>query len=58
MFLGLNRICIKSHGGTDAFGFANALGVAVELISDDLNDVIREDLSHLDELHPEASGKT
>jgi len=55
MFLGLNGICIKSHGGTDAFGFANALEVAVELIADDLNDVIKEDLSHLDELHPEAS---
>ncbi len=55
MFLGLNGICIKSHGGTDPFGFANALDVAVELISDGLNDVIREDLSHLDEMHPEAS---
>jgi glycerol-3-phosphate acyltransferase PlsX len=55
MFLGLNGICIKSHGGTDAFGFANALDVAVELISDDLNDAIKEDLSHLDEMHPEAS---
>jgi phosphate acyltransferase len=54
MFLGLNGICIKSHGGTDAFGFANALDVAIELIADDLNDVIKEDLSHLDEVHPEA----
>lgn len=49
MFLGLNGICVKSHGGTDSLGFANALEVAVELITDGLNDVIKEDLAHLDE---------
>jgi glycerol-3-phosphate acyltransferase PlsX len=49
MFLGLNGICIKSHGGTDGLGFANALEVAVELIRDGLNDVIKEDLAHLDD---------
>ena len=26
MFLGLNGICVKSHGGTDALGFATAIG--------------------------------
>lgn len=31
VFLGLNGIVIKSHGGTDAIGFANALAVAIEL---------------------------
>src|SRR3546814_17897022 len=31
MFLGLNGIAVKSHGGTDALGFANAIGVAVDL---------------------------
>jgi glycerol-3-phosphate acyltransferase PlsX len=31
VFLGLNGICVKSHGGTDALGFANAIGVAVEM---------------------------
>jgi len=30
--LGLNGIVVKSHGGTDAFGFCNAIGVAVSLI--------------------------
>jgi glycerol-3-phosphate acyltransferase PlsX len=49
MFLGLNGICIKSHGGTDGIGFANALEVAVELIRDGLNEVIKEDLAHLDD---------
>ncbi len=28
MFLGLGGIAVKSHGSTDAFGFANAIGVA------------------------------
>ncbi|MCX8500450.1 MAG: phosphate acyltransferase PlsX [Alphaproteobacteria bacterium] len=31
IFLGLNGIAVKSHGGTDDFGFANAIGVAVDL---------------------------
>jgi phosphate acyltransferase len=30
-FLGLNGIVIKSHGGMDAFGFANAIGVGYEM---------------------------
>lgn len=55
MFLGLNGICIKSHGGTDAFGFANALDVAVELIADGLNDIIKEDVSHLEVISAEIS---
>jgi glycerol-3-phosphate acyltransferase PlsX len=31
MFLGLAGIAVKSHGSTDAFGFANAIGVAIDL---------------------------
>ncbi|MGM0560213.1 MAG: phosphate acyltransferase PlsX [Pseudomonadota bacterium] len=31
VFLGLNGITVKSHGGTDALGFAHAIGVAVDL---------------------------
>ena len=31
MFLGLAGIAVKSHGSTDAFGFANAIGVAVDI---------------------------
>ena len=26
---------MKSHGGTDAFGFANAIGVAVDMVQQD-----------------------
>jgi glycerol-3-phosphate acyltransferase PlsX len=47
MFVGLNGIVVKSHGGTDALGFANALGVAVDMITHGLNDKIREELAHL-----------
>ena len=43
MFLGLNGICIKSHGGTDAFGFAHAIEVARDLIANSINDSIKED---------------
>jgi glycerol-3-phosphate acyltransferase PlsX len=29
--MGLKGLCIKSHGGTDAIGFANAIGVAADM---------------------------
>jgi glycerol-3-phosphate acyltransferase PlsX len=35
-FLGLNGIVIKSHGGTDAFGFASAIGVGYDMAEADL----------------------
>ncbi|MCP4330782.1 MAG: phosphate acyltransferase PlsX [Alphaproteobacteria bacterium] len=31
VFLGINGIAVKSHGGSDAFGFATAIGVAVDM---------------------------
>lgn len=37
IWLGLNGIAIKSHGGTDAFGFAHALDLAIEMISSEMN---------------------
>lgn len=44
MFVGLNGIVIKSHGGTDAFGFANAIRVARQLATENIDDRITEDL--------------
>jgi glycerol-3-phosphate acyltransferase PlsX len=38
VFLGLNGIAVKSHGGTDAYGFANAIGVAVDMVKQDFID--------------------
>lgn len=45
IFLGLNGIVVKSHGGADAKGVANAIGVAAKLVRDDLNRLIAEDLA-------------
>jgi phosphate acyltransferase len=47
MFLGLSGVCVKSHGGIDAFGFANAIGVAVDLVAQGFNDRIGEELQRL-----------
>lgn len=44
MFLGLTGIAVKSHGGTDAFGFANAIGVAVDMSTNGFNQKITEGL--------------
>jgi glycerol-3-phosphate acyltransferase PlsX len=47
LFVGLNGVVVKSHGGTDSIGFANAIGVAVDMISRDLNSRIGEQLTHI-----------
>ncbi|MGF1475414.1 MAG: phosphate acyltransferase PlsX [Geminicoccaceae bacterium] len=48
MFLGIGGTVVKSHGGTDAIGFANAIDVAVNLVAGRVNERIVEELSHLD----------
>lgn len=45
MFLGLNGVVVKSHGGTDGVGFANAVGVAANMISHNVNQQIIEDMN-------------
>lgn len=52
MFLGLNGIVVKSHGGTDALGFANAIGVAVDLVQQGTSQRITAELK----LEEEAIG--
>jgi phosphate acyltransferase len=47
MFLGLAGIAVKSHGSTDAFGFANAIGVAVDLQVNGFLRKISDDLARL-----------
>ncbi len=44
-FLGLNGIVVKSHGGADGFGFANAIGVAVDMAASGFNDIITRELA-------------
>lgn len=50
VFLGLNGVAVKSHGGTDAVGYANALNIAIGLAESDFQDVID---ARLDALHDE-----
>jgi glycerol-3-phosphate acyltransferase PlsX len=47
MFLGLDGVCVKSHGGTDALGFSNALGVAYNLTNNQFNDQVAKELENL-----------
>ncbi|MDH3241420.1 MAG: phosphate acyltransferase PlsX [Alphaproteobacteria bacterium] len=47
MLLGLNGVVIKSHGGTDSFGFANAIGVAIDMIKAKFNDQITAEFDRL-----------
>ena len=58
MFLGLSGIAVKSHGGTDAFGFANAIGVAVDMAANAFNEKITRELQTFGEfgLAPVATG--
>lgn len=45
MFLGLQGVCVKSHGYADAEGFANAIGVAHGLVSHGFNERIAKELA-------------
>ncbi|MEZ5830034.1 MAG: phosphate acyltransferase PlsX [Dongiaceae bacterium] len=47
IFMGLNGICVKSHGGTDAFGFANAIGVAVDMVANEAIPKMQQEFAQL-----------
>jgi glycerol-3-phosphate acyltransferase PlsX len=47
VFLGLNGVVVKSHGGAKAEGFASALRVAAELMQHDFRDEIERNLTQL-----------
>ncbi len=49
VFLGLDGICVKSHGGADALGFANAIGVAVDMKINGFLDKMRHGIAQLGE---------
>lgn len=57
VFLGLNGLVVKSHGGADANGVANAIGVADKIARDDITRRITEDLEHFRSrlVQPESS---
>ena len=54
VFLGLNGIVVKSHGGTDALGFANAIGVAVDMVKQDFLDQTRSVSEAMTQQSPNA----
>jgi len=49
MFIGLNGIVVKSHGGTDDVGFANAIEVTRNLVKDKINKQITEEIRTVNE---------
>ncbi len=51
VLLGLDGICVKSHGGTDSLGFANAIRIAVEMAANGFNEGIKRDLASLSTNH-------
>src|SRR5258707_978 len=55
MLLGLNGIAVKSHGGADALGFANAIGVAVDMKINGFVDQIRDEIARLNAIQPPPS---
>jgi phosphate acyltransferase len=54
MFIGLNGIAVKSHGGADGYSFYHALKVAIDSAQSDINARIRHELSQVQEIAPEA----
>ena len=55
MFVGLNGLSVKSHGGTDALGYSVAVGNAINLVRQNFVSTIRDELEtvDLDELSQE-----
>lgn len=56
VFLGLNGVVVKSHGSANVKGFANAIGVAYDLVTQDIQARIREDMSNFAAHRPRQEG--
>ncbi len=52
VLVGLKGVVVKSHGGTDATGFAHAVDVAMDMVVHRFNDRIREGLTRIDTSAP------
>ncbi|HEX9947983.1 MAG TPA: phosphate acyltransferase PlsX [Allosphingosinicella sp.] len=57
VFLGLNGLVVKSHGGATDKGVANAIGVAARMVREDLTRKIIEDLDHISRHRAEIAAK-
>ncbi|MGC6475508.1 MAG: phosphate acyltransferase, partial [Parvibaculales bacterium] len=49
MFLGLNGVVVKSHGGANATGIASAVELAMEVASGYMSDRIAQELTYFDD---------
>jgi phosphate acyltransferase len=49
VLLGLKGVVVKSHGGTDALGFAHAVDVAMDMVVHRFNERIRDGLARIGE---------
>lgn len=47
VLVGLNGVVVKSHGGTDAQGFAHATDLAIDMVQNGFNERIREGLGRI-----------
>ena len=52
VFLGLNGVVVKSHGGTDAIGFATAIEVGIDMVRNGLIQRIAADVAEVHGLLP------
>ncbi len=55
VFLGLNGVVIKSHGGTDVDGFAAAIDIGYDMIHNNLIDRISRDLARYEKNRAELA---
>ncbi len=54
MFLGLNGIVVKSHGGADSNGFAAAVALAVDVADSNISQTIAADIEKMQLLLDDA----
>ena len=55
VLVGLKGVVVKSHGGTDAIGFAHAVDVAMDMVVHRFNERIREGLTRIGNTTPAAA---
>ena len=55
IWLGLGGIAVKSHGGTDQYGFAHALEMVADMIKSDINFVISREITSISYTDPHKS---
>jgi glycerol-3-phosphate acyltransferase PlsX len=55
-FLGLGGLVIKSHGGTDAEGFAAAIEMGHDMVANDIIEKIESDLRYFGGIRSKETG--